>query len=113
MSTSLDSLGSVVLVLGLATVFVLVLLLRQQRTKKDAAIWAISGVVGLLLGAAGVSAAALGLGYELSLKPQLFPVTPASAASGGSGAPGASGMMGGGMGGPVAEWVVAAVAWAE
>jgi hypothetical protein len=101
---SLESIGSFVLVLGLATVFVLVLLLRQQRTQKDAAIWAVSGVVGLLLGAAGVSAAALGLGYELSLKPSPAPVGQSSTPSGGAGGmtgsgPGAGGMMGGGSGG--------------
>jgi hypothetical protein len=63
--SSSDAVSSYVLTLGLLTVFVLVWVTRQHKTKQDATIWLISGVVGLLLGAAGVAAGVLAMGYQI------------------------------------------------
>lgn len=97
-----DSLSSYVLTLGLLTVFVLIWVTRQQKTKQDALIWLTSGVVGVLLGAAGVMAAASAMGYQVK-KPEPKAVAndaPATAPTMGGmsgGAPGAGGPSGGGM----------------
>lgn len=105
-----DSLSSYVLTLGLLTVFVLIWVTRQQKTKQDALIWLTSGVVGLLLGAAGVMAAASAMGYQVK-KPEpkaaadnAPPAAPTmggmgGGAPGGGGPGGMMGMGGGGMGG--------------
>lgn len=105
-----DGVGAFVLALGLATIMVLVLLMRQNRAKKDVAIWLASGVVGILLGAAASAAIVRGMGYQVTLKPAPVQLEVASGpAAGGGGAPamgmgmgmpgggGMSGGMGGGM----------------
>ena len=51
-----NAMGTYILVVTLATVFVIILVARQQRARKDVAIWLMSGLVGLLLGAAGAAA---------------------------------------------------------
>ena len=99
-----DGIGAFVLALGLATIMVLVLLMKQNRAKKDVAIWLASGVVGILLGAAASAAIARGMGYEVVVKAQPIPLATASAptASGAAqamGMPGGGGGMGAGMGG--------------
>lgn len=96
----LDGVGAFVLALGLATIMVLVLLMRQNRAKKDVAIWLASGVVGILLGAAASAAIVRGMGYQVTLKPPAAPVETASGPAAGAGAAPAMGMpSGGGMGG--------------
>lgn len=106
--SDVDSLSSYVLTLGLLTIFVLIWVTRQQKTKQDALVWLTSGVVGVLLGAAGALAAASALGYQVKKsEPQAVadsnPATPPTMGGPGGGAPGApggGGMMGmGGMGG--------------
>lgn len=107
--SDVDGVSSYVLTLGLLTIFVLIWVTRQQKTKQDALVWLTSGVVGILLGAAGALAAASALGYQVK-KPEPKAVAdnnpPAAPTMGGpgGGAPGAGGpgggMMGmGGMGG--------------
>lgn len=100
--SGIEAMSSYVLTLGLATVFVLVWVTRQQKTKQDAQIWLMSGVVGLLLGAAGAAAGVQLLGFQVTEVPQKEPAGEATAAApsmGGGGAPGGGGMMGG-AGGP-------------
>ena len=107
-----EAMSSYVLTLGLATVFVLVWVSRQQKTKQDAQIWLMSGVAGVLLGAAGAAASVQLLGFQVTEVPKKEPAGEAStsppAAMGGGGGgmmggaggpPGAGGMMGG-AGGP-------------
>ena len=97
-----EAMSSYVLTLGLATVFVLVWVTRQQKTKQDAQIWLMSGVVGLLLGAAGAAGCVQLLGFQVTEIPEKLPTPDAggtSAPSMGGGAPGGGGMMGG-AGGP-------------
>ena len=99
-----DGIGAFVLALGLATIMVLVLLMKQNRAKKDVAIWLTSGVVGILLGAAASAATARGMGYEVVMKAQPVPVAAASSpgangAAPAAGMPGGGGSMGSGMGG--------------
>ena len=43
--------GAYVLVVGLASVFLLILLLQKQRGGKEVCLWLFSGLVGMLLGA--------------------------------------------------------------
>ena len=109
----IEATSSYVLTLGLLTVFVLVWVTRQQKTKRDATVWLISGVVGILLGAAGAMAGTYAMGYQVKEVPLEEPAASAAPASpmmggGGGGAPGAGGTpgaggpaggMGGGMGG--------------
>ena len=118
-----DGIGAFVLALGLATIMVLVLLMKQNRAKKDVTIWLASGAIGILLGAAASAAIVRGMGYEVVVKAQPIPVeatgTPATTGAapamgmpggggggmgsgmggGGGGMGGMMGMMGGGMGG--------------
>lgn len=103
--SDVDGLSSYVLTLGLLTIFVLTWVTRQQKTKQDALIWLTSGVVGVLLGAAGALAAASALGYQVK-KPEPkavadsnppAPPTMGSPSGGAPGAPGGGGGMGGGM----------------
>ena len=99
-----DGIGAFVLALGLATIMVLVLLMKQNRAKKDVAIWLMSGIVGILLGAAASAAIVRGMGYEVVMKAQPVPVAAASAptdsgAAPAMGMPGGGGGMGAGMGG--------------
>jgi hypothetical protein len=108
--------GSCVLVLALLTVFVLVLAVRQQRTKRDLPLWLLSGFVGVLLGVAGSAAAVLLTHYDLVRR---IPPDPAQLAAEAAAANaeteahsermdgmaqgpggGMGGMMGGGRGGP-------------
>jgi hypothetical protein len=103
-----DAMGTYVLVLTLATIFVTILVFRQRRTQKDVAFWVASGLVGILLGAAGAAAAVQIFGYnlvkvlEVPSPDSIAPVEDTgSQADAGSG----MGMMGmggpgGGMGGP-------------
>lgn len=96
-----EAMSSYVLTLGLATVFVLVWVTRQQKTKQDAQIWLMSGVAGVLLGAAGAAASVQLLGFQVTEVPKKEPAgdVAASAPAMGGGAPGGGGMMGG-AGGP-------------
>ena len=104
--SDVDGLSSYVLTLGLLTVFVLIWMARQHKTKQDALIWLTSGIVGVLLGAAGALAAASALGYQVK-KPEPKAVAennPTTAPmmggmGGGAPGPGGGGMGGGGMGG--------------
>ncbi len=112
-----EAMSSYVLTLGLATVFVLVWISRQQKTKQDAQIWLMSGVVGVLLGAAGAAASVQLLGFQVTEIPKKEPAGEASTSTppamgggggmmGGAGGPPGGGMMGmgggggGGFGGP-------------
>ena len=61
--------GAYVMVVGLASVFVLVLLLQKQRGGKEVSLWLFSGLVGILLGAAGAMALASYRGFELQRIP--------------------------------------------
>lgn len=101
--SDVDGVSSYVLTLGLLTIFVLIWVTRQQKTKQDALIWLTSGVVGVLLGAAGALAAASALGYQVN-KPEPKAVadadSPAAPTMGGpGGAPSGGGPDGGMMGG--------------
>ena len=102
--SDIDGLSSYVLTLGLLTVFVLIWVARQHKTKPDALIWLTSGVVGVLLGAAGALAAASALGYQVK-KPEPKavaennPTTAPMMGGMGGGAPGPGGPGGGGGGG--------------
>ena len=101
----IEATSSYVLTLGLLTVFVLVWVTRQQKTKQDATVWLISGVVGILLGAAGAMAGTYALGYQVKEVPPEEPAASTASASpmlggGGGGAP-TGGGAGGGMGGMV------------
>jgi hypothetical protein len=58
-------LGNCVLVLVLLTLFVLVIIARQQRTGRDVPIWLLSGFIGVLLGLGIATATVQYLGYEL------------------------------------------------
>lgn len=60
--------GAYVLVVGLASVFVLILLLQKQRGGREVSLWLFSGLVGALLGAAGGFAVVTYLGLELHRK---------------------------------------------
>ena len=105
-----EAVSSFILSLGLLTVFALIWVTRQQKTKKDLNIWMASGMVGLLLGAAGVTAATHGLGFQVTEIPPKSEAATAGATSpaGGMPAPGTAGPPGvgmvvpggGGMGGP-------------
>ena len=68
-----EALSSYVLTLGLLTVFVLVWVTRQQKTKRDATVWLIAGIVGVLLGAAGAMAGTYALGYQVAEPPPEAP----------------------------------------
>ena len=61
--------GAYVMVVGLASVFVLVLLLQKQRGGKEISLWLFSGLVGILLGAAGGFAVVTYRGFELQRIP--------------------------------------------
>ena len=100
--------GAYVLVVGLASVFVLILLLQKQRGGKEVTLWLFSGLVGILLGAAGGMAVTTYLGFELQRSPMEFDLSSDQLAElqdpgmmgGMSGGPGMMGGMGGGPGGP-------------
>lgn len=94
-----EAVSSYVLTLGLLTVFALIWVTRQQKTKQDATTWLISGIVGVLLGAAGAMAGTYALGYQVTEPPPVVATgeSPAAAPSmGGGGAPAAGGPGGGG-----------------
>lgn len=100
-----DAIGTFVLVLAVATVLIMVLLLRQKRGAADVPIWLASTVVGMLLGGAVSAALVKGLGYDVVLAPRSLPpgavpaeVPPGSTPMGMSGT--GAGGPGGGMGGP-------------
>lgn len=100
----MEAVSSYVLTLGLATVFVLIWVTRQQKTKKDATTWLISGIVGVLLGGAGAMAGVYALGYQVKEPPLVVAAGSSGAPAspmmgGGAGAPGAGGAAGGMMGG--------------
>ncbi len=101
--SGIEAMSSYVLTLGLATVFVLVWVTRQQKTKQDAQIWLMSGAVGLLLGAAGAAASVQLLGFQVTEVPQKQPAPDAGGTSaptmGGAGGPPGGGGIGGGGGG--------------
>ncbi len=98
--------GTYILVVGLASVFVLVLLLQKQRSGKEVTLWLFSGLVGILLGAAGAMGVATYRGYELQrvYDPPLDGLGQAAGTGEGedfaSMMGGGPGMMGGGAGGP-------------
>jgi len=90
-----NAVGIYVLVVSLLSVFVIVLVARQGRTQKDVSIWLISGLVGILLGAAGAGAVVQALGYELAKKyipPAGIALTSTSQAAVETGMPTGSGM---------------------
>jgi len=66
---TLDVFGSFVLIAALATVLLLSLLARAQRTKTDLPIWLVSTLGGMLLGAALYNAYFSLQGYEV-MSPQ-------------------------------------------
>jgi len=96
-----NAIGMYVLVVSLLSVFVIVLVVRQGRTRKDVSIWLISGLVGILLGAAGAGAVVQALGYELTkkfIRPAGVALTSTSQEAVETGMPTGSAMrMGGGM----------------
>lgn len=95
----IEAVSSYVLTLGLLTVFALIWVTRQQKTKQDATTWLVSGIVGVLLGAAGAMAGTYALGYQVTEPPPVVAASdrPAAAPSmGGGGAPAAGGPSGGG-----------------
>jgi len=97
---SYTAMGTYVLVVTLATVFVIILVARQQRAEKDLAIWFISGLVGILLGAAGAAAVVQSLGYDI-VKSYSDPLAGDLDGEGGEEGMDEGGGMGmGGMGGP-------------
>ena len=61
-----NTMGACVLVLTLVSVFMMVILIRKQRTGKDITVWLMSGLTGILLGAGGAAAAIQLLGYEVT-----------------------------------------------
>ena len=99
----IEATSSYVLTLGLLTVFVLVWVTRQQKTKRDATVWLISGLVGILLGAAGAMAGTYALGYQVKEAPPEEATASTASGSpmmgGGGGGASAAGGPGGGMGG--------------
>ena len=103
---SYTTMGTYVLVVTLATVFVIILVARQQRAEKDLAIWFISGLVGILLGAAGAAAVVQTLGYDIvksysdPLEGDLGGDSEEGMDEGGGMGMGGMGGPGGGMGGP-------------
>lgn len=108
------AMGSCVLVLTLVTLLAATLLLWKQRSPKAAGYWFVSGIIGILLGAAGAAATVQVMGYTLTrvyVNPAVaadgsaIAALPATADSGGQGSdsrgPGGMGMGGGDeMGGP-------------
>jgi hypothetical protein len=102
---SYNAMGTYILVVTLATVFVIILVVRQQRKQKDIAIWAISGLVGILLGAAGAAAVVQAMGYDLAkrinqISEEELAAIAAAGAGEDTGMGGGMGMMGMGTGGP-------------
>lgn len=97
-----EAVSSYVLTLGLLTVFVLAWVTRQQKTKQDATTWLISGVVGVLLGAAGAAAGVQAMGFQVTQKPQAESVgqVDTSTINSGTSMGGGGGGMMGGAGGP-------------
>jgi len=57
--------GTYILVVTLASLFLIVLLWQRQRSGKQIALWLSSGLAGVLLGAGGAAAVVQYLGYEL------------------------------------------------
>lgn len=104
-----NAMGTYVLVVTLATVFVIVLVARQRRSQKDIAIWLISGLVGIILGAAGAAGIMQVMGYDWAKKFVMLPESELTSdvgidgeEGGGMDDPGGMSGMGGsgGMGGP-------------
>src|SRR5687768_3967287 len=100
--SNFTAIGTYVLVLSVLTVLVMVLVVRQQRSKTDFPIWLLASITGILLGA-GLSAAIVqGMGYELTETEKEVEggVPPANAeAQRPLGAPGPGGPSSGGPGG--------------
>ncbi len=114
----MSSTGAIVLVCALATVFFIVILIRQNRTGKDIAVWLASGLVGIALGVSGAVAGASLAGYKFSAvldegggeAPSLEDAPGGPPTGGGAGGPGGGfgrsvggaggGGFGGGPGGP-------------
>jgi len=94
-----NAMGTYILVVTLATIFVIILVARQQRSQKDIAIWLMSGLVGILLGAAGAAAIVQAMGYDLTKK-FIMPIEADMASMGKEGGGGGMGMGMMGMGGP-------------
>ena len=90
--------GAYVLVVGLASVFVLILLLQKQRGGKEVSLWLFSGLVGALLGAAGAMAVATYRGFSLQRTAIQFDLASGDLAE--TEDPGMMGGMGGEPGGP-------------
>jgi hypothetical protein len=102
---SYNAMGTCVLVLTLLTMLVIVLVARQNRSKKDVGIWFISALIGILLGLGGAAAFLQFAGYDLVVNnygdaeaASSASATPSSGAGMGGGGMGAGGMGGGGMG---------------
>ncbi len=101
-----NTMGSCVLVLTLATIFLAVLLIRQQRTGRLVAVWLMAGIAGILLGAAGYVTVIQLLGYQVVEAPNIVgyatdePIGEEEDGGEGEGeAGGGRGQRGGGMGG--------------
>jgi len=62
----LNAVGSYVLFITVCLVFVMIMLVRQQRTGKDIGIWLLSGFVGILIGASGGLAGVKLMGYKVA-----------------------------------------------
>ena len=61
----IDAISSYILVVALLTLFVAVLVWQPQKKQKTVSVWLASGVIGVLLGAAGAFALVHLMGFEL------------------------------------------------
>jgi hypothetical protein len=97
----IDMISAYLLVIGLLTMFVIVLVWQRHRTERTIGVWLASGVIGLLLGGVGSYAALRLSGHDIhrvSMMPEAQggPAAPAPAMPGPP-APGMGGMGGMGM----------------
>jgi hypothetical protein len=95
-----NAMGTYVLVLTLATILVCVLLLLLRRSQGAGGLGLVSGLIGVLLGAAGAGAAVQLLDYDVvKVRPNMGASPAAGGASDAGSQPAGSGAMGMGMGG--------------
>ncbi len=91
-----EAISSYVLVMGLLSLFCLVLVWQRQRNQKTVVVWLASGVIGILLGSIG-SFAAVHLGKYHIVEQVALPETVTTNSGGNSGGGGGMPGMGGGM----------------